>query len=1292
MATAKDMALSGDPLIDGIMGDSLWEGVVSYGFPDAASDYPAGYGDEPSNDFFPISQDQQRVIRTVVAQVEAFTNLSFQYAGAQTADLAFAQSSLPPTAYAYSPGSGGDVWFGTASDYRSPRVGDYAYQTHFHEIGHALGLKHPHDFESYNPNLLDSKYDWLGQTVMSYRSYAGGPLSYTAETFGFPTTFMPLDILALQYLYGADFTTNSGNTTYKWDPETGTHFVNGVAQPAPGSGTGVVGDVTSNRIFMAVWDGGGQDTYDLSNYTTNLVIRLEPGESSTFSAVQRANLGDGRYADNVYNAYLFEGDRRSLIENATGGSGHDWMSGNIAANILVGGLGSDIIDGRGGADSLSGGAGDDALTGGFGDDSFNGGAGNDTIGGGAGIDRASYVDSFHDYLIYAGRDGQMKIGAVEGLDTVGVENVRFADRTIALDDYRPFDKTAPSLIVEGDNRVYVSLPAPTQPLDFGEAVDPGSGTLRILYSDGQLYRSYTASELLVGRDGIGSSFQLDLPDDPGNYYVEIDPGFVVDQYGNASAGLFGPDAWNFKIGGVDDFPSLPQYRSNQDPSFVWADANEQYSYPTLNLSTRSSYTISGYLNGGDEDSHQLNLDPTKTYVITWESLGPNGADGGLTISRWGIDPVLNRNYGFFSVAETTDKLIFQPRSYGGGSAYFVSAAGGAGAYRFTISEWEGGDDFVNDNEAGEANSTATLAIGAATSGIIAAHGNTTREDGSVDWPWNTYNVSTPDTDWMKVELVAGRTYSFTIRTGSLDDPDIDTVGTFGLQLLRNYVVDGEPGSSSPYASLGSGPNFTFTATETGTHWLRVTPGSDRYGEASYGGYTVRVDEGVPADFDDVAPTFVSTAVLGSDGPLIVTLTFSEKIVAGSGMIRLNGPGGWLDIDVRDETQVSWSGSALILRPDVERFPAGVTTISLPRGVVTDLAGNGFEAETTTSFAIAGGAAGDDFSAGVGTAGALGLGDDLLAGIGADEADGGDWFKMSLQGGVTYDLRVVTEGYAQYGFGPSFDARLKVRDAAGNLVVEDLLQSGGGGNARLLFKPAASGTYFIEVASAGGSGLYLVELLPFGTGIVKTGGSFAERLDGTPFADTLDGMKGDDLLDGRGGNDTLRGGDGADLLAGGTGDDVLEGGAGADRLVGGKGTDQLTGGAGNDTYVLDSSPDKIVEAAGGGIDLVESSVTHTLGAEVENLLLTGGGAINGIGNAAANVLTGNFAANRLEGGAGNDTLDGAAGADTMVGGAGNDVYRVDSLNDSITEGAGGGTDTVQSTISWTLGAEIERLVL
>ena len=103
---------------------------------------------------------------------------------------------------------------------------------------------------------------------MSYRSYVGDKTNgeYSNETFGYPQTLMMYDIAALQYMYGVEWTP-SADTRYMWSNTTGQEFINGVGQPIP----------DANRIFMTIWDGGGNDTLDFSNYTTNLLVDLQPG-------------------------------------------------------------------------------------------------------------------------------------------------------------------------------------------------------------------------------------------------------------------------------------------------------------------------------------------------------------------------------------------------------------------------------------------------------------------------------------------------------------------------------------------------------------------------------------------------------------------------------------------------------------------------------------------------------------------------------------------------------------------------------------------------------------------------------------------------------------------------------------------------------------------------------------------------------------------------------------------------------------------------------------------------------
>jgi Ca2+-binding RTX toxin-like protein len=174
--------------------------------------------------------------------------------------------------------------------------------------------------------------------------------------------------------------------------------------------------------------------------------------------------------------------------------------------------------------------------------------------------------------------------------------------------------------------------------------------------------------------------------------------------------------------------------------------------------------------------------------------------------------------------------------------------------------------------------------------------------------------------------------------------------------------------------------------------------------------------------------------------------------------------------------------------------------------------------------------------------------------------------------------------------------------------------------------------------------------------------------GESGSETIIGGSGNDLLFGTGGDNQLNGGAGNDLLVGGagTGDD--------DVLIGGLGADTMVGLGGSDNYQVDDAGDLVVEALNAGTDEVETGLAvYALTANVENLTYTGAGTFTG---------TGNELANRIEGG---------AGLDTLIGLGGNDTYIV-TEGDLVVEAAGGGTDTVQSAFSYTLGAELENLTL
>lgn len=309
-------------------------------------------------------------------------------------------------------------------------------------------------------------------------------------------------------------------------------------------------------------------------------------------------------------------------------------------------------------------------------------------------------------------------------------------------------------------------------------------------------------------------------------------------------------------------------------------------------------------------------------------------------------------------------------------------------------------------------------------------------------------------------------------------------------------------------------------------------------------------------------------------------------------------------------------------------------------------------------------------------------------------------------------------------------------------------------------PHALGPIEVRVTASDFEGMSVSDILTISVSVVNL------TITGSSGADTLVGGTGNDSLSGSGGNDRLVGGDGNDTLDGGSGNDTMEGGSGDDRYVvnastdvvietssagtdlitssvtitslaanienatlsgssglsitgnalsnrltgnsgantltggegndtldGGSGSDTLIGGAGDDVYFVNVTSDVITEAAGSGIDTVNSSVTlSSLAANVENATLTGTSGLSLTGNSLSNLLMGNSGANTLTGGGGHDTLDGGLGNDTMVGGAGNDTYYVNVSGDVVTEASSAGTDTVNSLVTWTLGSHLENLTL
>lgn len=532
-----------------------------------------------------------------------------------------------------------------------------------------------------------------------------------------------------------------------------------------------------------------------------------------------------------------------------------------------------------------------------------------------------------------------------------------------------------------------------------------------------------------------------------------------------------------------------------------------------------------------------------------------------------------------------------------------------------------------------------------------------------------------------------------------------------------------------YANLTGVNNVTYRTSRSGMRSLR--------GENTFDGQT-HVTSITASEYGD---TLIGgdrdTELQGGSGNDIFVMTGLGTRVKGMGGNDTVSYGELnAGVDVKGKRELAWG-------EDLTPFYIDTMVDSMGSQIegVRDVIGTRFNDRITTNDldnVINGGAGNDVLDGGVGN-------DTLIGGT------GNDTFVVDRAGDVVTEL--VNEGtdLVQSAISYSLGANVEnltltgtaaingTGNALDNLIIGNATNNtltGGGGNDTLiggagtdtLIGGAGNDIYVIDVA-----GDVVTELVNEGTDLVQSAISYTlsanvenlhltgtAAINGTGNAanNVLFSGAGNNVLNGLGGIDTASyqyalsgvtaslalttaqatGGSGSDTLleienlTGSAFNDKLTGNAAANVLDGGAGTDTLIGGAGNDVYVVDVADDVVTEFANEGTDLVQSAITYTLGANVENLTLTGGAAINGTGNALNNVLVGNAANNTLAGGAGDDSLNGAAGIDTMLGGAGNDTYYVDNTGDTVTELANEGTDIVYAYVSHTLAANVENIRL
>ena len=406
-------------------GNRLGSGQFTWSIPTAASVWP-GYasGTEPFTGYSIVTAEQAAAFKLAIATWDEliapdFTEVADTGSTRGEIRVAFTSYDMDEGtgAYAYqsvpttSGGKSGDVWINANSRGESFASG-FNFELMIHELGHALGLAH-----SFESPAVPAPYENTRYTVMSYTDGTGtdivtftsaGSSIRASTTNAYAVTPMVLDIAAVQSIYGADTKTRAGDSVYTFDQ--------------------------NDTTLRSIYDAGGTDTIDLSNFTRPNFIDLVPGAYSTIGYYSReAQIADWTARFPNYASFIQSTINSkdvftrtdnvgialsTIIENATGGSAADTITGNAVANVLQGLAGDDTIMGGDGNDRLSGGIGADRLDGETGDDVLDGGAGNDTLSGGDGNDRLE--GGAGDDLLEgrAGSDTYVLRGTGNGTDTV----------------------------------------------------------------------------------------------------------------------------------------------------------------------------------------------------------------------------------------------------------------------------------------------------------------------------------------------------------------------------------------------------------------------------------------------------------------------------------------------------------------------------------------------------------------------------------------------------------------------------------------------------------------------------------------------------------------------------------------------------------------------------------------------------------------------------------------------------------------------------------------------------------
>lgn len=1211
-STTASQAATGDAKIDGILSGVKWAAGITYSDVDSAADYQAGYSSDGDGDgisaqnegFSQFTAQQTLAMHTALNNatytqlaaawgfsIEGFTNLTIDYAGAGAANATIraANSSDPSTAYAYYPNSniyGGDTFFGNYYDssiytLKNPVAGNYAWHTMLHELGHSLGLKHGQETGGPANVALPYAWDSIEFSVMTYRSYVGAPLSgYTYEQWGAPQTYMMLDIAALQTMYGADYSVQSGDTVYTWSPTTGETYING----------GLAIDPGDNRIFATIWDGGGIDTYDLSNYSTNLTLDLNPGGYSVFSNAQLAYLGSSQYArGNIFNALLFNGNTASMIENAIGGSGNDTITGNDLANALTGGSGSDYLSGGKGDDVLDGGDGDDTLLGGDGNDIIDGASGADLIYGGAGND-----------IIYGGWMDDTVYG--EAGDDIFV--IRQSLAGTEFGDYTDGGS--------GTDRLDLSQIA----TDYSAIVNLGTGTWQYnpLYGGPWTITGVEnvdgtqLGDIITGNSGVNV-----LNGNGGNDSIDGGAGNDIIDGGSGDDTLFGGDGNDIIDGG--DGADLIFAGAGNDIIYgswytdtVYGEAGND----VFIIRQFGSSTEFGDDTDGGSGTDRLDLSQITTAY---------GAAVNLDTGSWQYNPLYGGPWTITGV-ENVDGTQLDDVITGNSSVNVLNGNGGndtiyGGGGSDTINGGSGNDTIYGDAGNDIING------GSGNDVLIGGDGNDVFDGG--DGTDLIYGEGGNDT----FLLANGWTGSYgEVFLGGAGSDTFDISAVTGLATSTINLTDGTftytPGSSGPI-SLSSIENVVGSSAAdeiTGSGEINRLAGLAG-NDILFGlGGDDMLDGGAGNDLLD-GGTGIDTAVYGGATSAVTvslaiaaaqatggagtdTLTGIENLSGSAYNDTLTGDAGnnVLDGRVGADTMTGGDGNDTYYVDNVgdlvvENSSTGGTDDRVFSSVSYSLTNRTIETLTLTGVAAisaTGNSKAQTLNGNDAANTLMGLdGNDVLNGFGGDDTldggngddslDGNDGIDTAAYNTATSAVTVsLAVAGAQATGGAGTDTLANIENLIGSAYNDTLTGNSGanvingkagsdtmaGGDGNDIYYVDNVGDVITETSTGGSDTVYSSVSYSVSSTYVETlilTGSAAINASGNSHNNSLTGNSGANVIQGGGGNDVLNGGLGADTLSGGSGSDIFV----FNSALGGGNVDSITDySISNDTIRLDDS--------------------------------------------------------------------------------------------------------------------------